>query len=302
MRNGFDRSRVRALALFSCSDRGLWEVVPLPARVRSRVVVNDLPAVGQLEAIAEERCRFGVLLVDRQRTRMFIFELDELVETTEAHGELPRDYDTRGEQRAGRRAGPRRRPGVDPRAQRGRPRLRLASRSTASSTSASGCPDDMAGEVEGALHPYLRRAPPGPHRRHPAGLARRHPHRRGGHGGVRRAGPRGRPRRPAARHRSAPAVGPSPVCGPVLGALAERRVDHLIVSHEYEQEGWRCRQTGALHAVRPRRDEDPASLHHVEDVVEEAIDDALGQGAKVEICVASADLDVHGRIGALLRY
>ena len=28
----------------------------------------------------------------------------------------------------------------------------------------------------------------------------------------------------------------------------------------------------------------------------------VAQGAKVEICVGNADLDVHGRIGALLRY
>jgi hypothetical protein len=37
-------------------------------------------------------------------------------------------------------------------------------------------------------------------------------------------------------------------------------------------------------------------------VVEEAIEEALRQHCHVEICVDNADLDVLGRIGALLRY
>jgi hypothetical protein len=40
----------------------------------------------------------------------------------------------------------------------------------------------------------------------------------------------------------------------------------------------------------------------VDDVVEEAVEAALAQSCRVEICVGNADLDVLGRIGALLRY
>jgi hypothetical protein len=43
-------------------------------------------------------------------------------------------------------------------------------------------------------------------------------------------------------------------------------------------------------------------MHYVDDVVEEAIEEAIVQSCDVEICVANADLDVLGRIGALLRY
>lgn len=299
VRNGFDRSRVRALALFSCSERDLFEVVPLPARVRSRVVVNDMPAVGQLEAIAEEKCRFGVLLVDRKRTRMFIFELDELVETTESDSETLRDYDTRGERERGGVQGH-----VDAVASqhvRGAAALAFASlQEHGFEHLCLGCPDDLAGELESALHPYLRerlrgRLPVTPQASLDA---------------IRRAAADAeetteRAREAALVRRLLDTVASRgrAVTGltPVLEALAERRVEHLVVSHEFEQEGWRCRRTGALHAMRPQRD-DAASLQHVEDVVEDAIDDALAQGAEVEICVANADLDVHGRIGALLRY
>ena len=40
----------------------------------------------------------------------------------------------------------------------------------------------------------------------------------------------------------------------------------------------------------------------VADVVEEAVDLALPQSCRVDVCIGNADLDVIGRVGALLRY
>jgi hypothetical protein len=40
----------------------------------------------------------------------------------------------------------------------------------------------------------------------------------------------------------------------------------------------------------------------VDDVVEEAVEEALIQSCRVAVCDGNADLDVLGRIGALLRY
>ena len=39
-----------------------------------------------------------------------------------------------------------------------------------------------------------------------------------------------------------------------------------------------------------------------DDVVEEAVQEALSQSCHVEVCHDNADLDVLGRIGALLRF
>lgn len=299
VKGGFDRSRVRGLALFSCSSPEMFQVVPLPVRVRSRVVVNDQPAVGQLEAIAEARARFGVLLVDRQRARMFVFELDELVEHTEQVGELPRDYDSRGERERGDVDGH-----VDAMASQ---HVRNAAALAFSVFQRDGfehmcigVSDDIAGELEGALHAYLRERLVGriavtpqaaPAVVQKAVVA------------LEEATERTREAQVVARLLDTVGAGGRAVTGlgPVLEAVNQRRVEHLIVSHEYEAEGWRCEETTALHAVRPHREDGPP-LRHIDDVVEEAIDDALAQGAKVEICVGSADLDVHGRIGALLRY
>ena len=43
-------------------------------------------------------------------------------------------------------------------------------------------------------------------------------------------------------------------------------------------------------------------INDPKDVVEEAVDRALSSSGRVEICVGNADLDVLGRIGALLRF
>ena len=89
---------------------------------------------------------------------------------------------------------------------------------------------------------------------------------------------------------------------PTLDALSEHRVERLVVSKGYSQAGWRCPETGALASVGPNHPASGQKMDRVEDVVEDAIEEALTQGVPVTICVGNADLDVLGRIGALLRY
>jgi peptide subunit release factor 1 (eRF1) len=89
---------------------------------------------------------------------------------------------------------------------------------------------------------------------------------------------------------------------PTLAALADQRVDRLFVSHGYESEGWRCDGCGRLATVGRRCPGCGRTMTHTHDLVEEATRVALEQGTRVEICQGNADLDVLGRIGALLRY
>src|SRR3546814_10032533 len=87
---------MRCLAIFAASATDLWKVIELPVPVRSHLVINHAPAVGQLESVLQEHEPIGVLLADRQVARLFVFELGELVERSELIDELPRDYDVRG--------------------------------------------------------------------------------------------------------------------------------------------------------------------------------------------------------------
>jgi peptide subunit release factor 1 (eRF1) len=90
--------------------------------------------------------------------------------------------------------------------------------------------------------------------------------------------------------------------GPTLAALNDHRVEQLLVSKHYAEEGWRCPTTGHLALKGPRHPVHGSVMERVDDVVEDAIEEALTQRVPVTICVGNADLDVLGRIGALLRY
>jgi len=300
VRGGFDRSSTRGLAMFACSAASLWRVIPLSVPVHNQVVVNQNPAVGQLEVVLHTFERIGVLLADREHARLFVFDLGELVERSELFDALPRDYDHRGERDQGdtrghvqdlvdqhvRRAA---RATFDLYREREFPHLLV------------GAPAEVLGKLEGALHPYLRER-----------LAERlslpvssSPD------DVRAAVLEAEARIEARREqelvdrlRAGVGSGRRAAAGlqPVLQALGERRVDHLLVSQGYSDAGWRCGSCGVLTTVGRRCPLCDGEMVEVHDVVEEAVEQALVQSCRVDVCTGNADLDVLGRIGALLRY
>jgi peptide chain release factor subunit 1 len=300
IRSSFDRGRTRGLAFFACSAHDLWEVIELPVPVRSQVVINHMPAVGQLEAVVHEHEAIGVLLADRQRARLFVFDLGELVEHTELIDELPRDVDTRGER------------------ERGTPQhhveelahqhLRNAARAAFDLWQnrpfhhlAIGAPEHIVNEVESALHPYLRdrlrgrvHVPVGAGLDEVLTAAEE----------VEREVERRNQARQVDRLREAVATGRRGAAGlrDTLAALNERRVERLFVSKGFAEEGWRCSSSQVLAVRGPASPVTGEPMVRVPDVVEEAIEEVLTQGVPVTICDGNADLDVLGRIGALLRY
>ncbi|HEX9995010.1 MAG TPA: hypothetical protein VGB14_18945 [Acidimicrobiales bacterium] len=300
VRGGIDRSRTRGIAFFACSAHGLWEVFHLPVAVRSQVVVNAAPAVAQLERLVREYEKAAVLLADRRRSRVFVFELGELVNQDEVTDELPRDWDERGHQERGEPVGH-----VEALADR---HLRHAAaqafavwQATGFQHLSIGASDEIAAELETLLHPYLRARLAD---RVPLGVGATIDEVRAAAAAVELRQERRREQELVERLREAVATGRRAVAGlaPVLEALGQRRVDHLLVSSGYEATGWRCAACGSL-ATRGRRcPVCGAEMTKVGDVVEEAVDEALAQSCRVDLCVDCADLDVLGRIGALLRY
>jgi peptide subunit release factor 1 (eRF1) len=258
-----------------------------------------VPAVGQLESVLQDHEPIGVLLADRQRARMFVFELGELRERSELF-----------EQRAS----------GDPGHQdRGDLTNALEAATHAHLKHAAdvawqvfqerpfaqfviGAPEPIAGELEGLLHPYLRERQQGR-----VGVAVG-----GGLVEIREAVievehevDRRREAEVVGRLREAVASGRRGVAGlsGTLEAINEQKVERLLVSEGYAEEGWRCPKTGLLFAVGPISPITGERMDRVDDVVEDAIDAVLKDNAsRVDICVENADLDVLGRIGALLRY
>jgi peptide subunit release factor 1 (eRF1) len=297
---GIDRSNTRGLAIFACAAHELWEVIALPVPVQSRVVINNAPAVSQLEAVLEESESLGVLLADKQRARMFVFELGELVEHSELFDELPREYDTRGERDQGDVANH-----VDALLHH---HLRHAadvawkvSHDVGYTHLAIGAPDAIASDLEYLLHPYLRGRLCGRVHVQVSGSIDEI---RGAAVEMERQVERRKEAEIVQRLREAVASGRRGVAGLglVLEALADRRVERLLVSQGYHEAGWRCHGCDMLAVVGRKCARCGDGMEPVDDVVEEAIEMALNQSCRVEICVGNADLDVLGRIGALLRY
>jgi peptide subunit release factor 1 (eRF1) len=297
---GIDRSRTRGLAMFACTAHGLWEVIPLPVPIRSRVVINHLPAVAQLEAVLREYERIGVLLVDKQRARLFVFELGELTEHTELLDELPRQFDDRGERERGDVAHH-----VD--ALLGQHVRHAAATAWRAYQDhgfehlALGGPAEITSAVANALHPYLRDRLAG---RVDVTINAGIDDIRAAAGAVETTVERRREADVVSRLRQAVATGQRGASGlaSVLAAVNDRRVERLLVSQGYEERGWRCSSCAHLTVVGRRCPVCDHEMDRVDDVVEEAVEEALSQSCRVEICVGNADLDVLGRIGALLRY
>jgi peptide chain release factor subunit 1 len=305
VRSGFDRSRVRGLAFFACSADGWFEVVESPLPVRNGVVVNHTPHVRPLESVLAAYERFAVVLVDRQRARLFRFELGGLTEHTEVFDAVPRAAagETGGHPGQGSRGAAVQRH-TDELAHR---HLKHAAEVTFAELKERpvdhlilGGPHEVVVEFEGMLHPWLRErvadrlaisATAGVDDVRQAALC------------VEEALSRRDEAALVEKLRGAVATGAG-VGGlaPTLAALVERRVDLLLVSDGFETEGWRCRSCRYL-GHRGRRCPVCANeMELVDDVVEEAVEEALANKCRVQMVRANADLDVLGRIGALLRF
>ena len=67
----------RGLAVFSSVSEGLWEVFKLPLVYRSRLVVDWTPLVRQLVTIDDEFGDIAVVVIDRKKARLFRVDLKE---------------------------------------------------------------------------------------------------------------------------------------------------------------------------------------------------------------------------------
>lgn len=304
VRGGIDRSRTRGLAVFSCSAHDFWRVVELPVAVRDQVVVNHSPSVRQLEVVVDEYERFGLLLADKQRARVFVYELGEVVESTELTDLLPRrDDEGHSSDRSSRRDQAQShesalvhqhlRHAADAAFRmfqdRGFERLII------------GAPEEIAKELQSVLHPYLQERLEA---RCNIAVNASVDEIRAAALEVEASVERRKEAEIVSRLRDAVGAGNRGVAGldDTLKALVERRVDTLLVSNGYSQPGWRCPACDHICKIGRMCPVCETEMHAVDDVVEEAVEEALAQSCEVEICVGNADLDVLGCIGALLRY
>ena len=283
----------RALAVYACGPADLLEIVALRRPVESRVELERTPVVEPLVHQGAPE-RWMVVLSNRRVARFFAGPGDELQETERLVDEVYSQHSQGGWSQARFQRGIEKekydhlvhvadiafkaykRQGVD--------RLLI------------GAPEELVGELEGLLHPYLRDRIVGRLRidvedsslddvRRAAGDAiEQHVRRCEREALDRLAEGVGRRDRGAAGLEA------------VIAALNEARVDTLLVAGGFRSAGRVDRDTGMLHPPGEGGGE------HVDDILEAAIEKALEQSAKVVVVRHHDDLGPLGGIGAVLRY
>src|SRR6266700_2464397 len=91
-----ERGPTRGVALFSCSDAGLWEQVLVPRPVKDRAAVDRHPYVMPLEALLETYESFCTVVVDREKARLFLARMGRIREETQLLDEVPGQHDQGG--------------------------------------------------------------------------------------------------------------------------------------------------------------------------------------------------------------
>jgi peptide chain release factor subunit 1 len=96
----------RSIAMFSCAPEGFFRAYSLSIPIQSRVRLNNAPHVKPLTNLLDFYGGYGVVLVDKQGTRVFYFHLGELIEQEGYLGEAVRHTKRGGASTvAGRRGG-----------------------------------------------------------------------------------------------------------------------------------------------------------------------------------------------------
>lgn len=304
----FERGSNRGLAIFASGD-DMWEAIKIPIPVEDKLILNATPHIKALERILDDYESIGVLLTDRQRARLMVVELGQIVERREVVDPLPRHDDDGGGWRkdhvkahATATASHHIKRATDEMFElyKERPFLHLV----------IGGSEDIKGEIERNLHSYLSSKLAGRIgtplassddeilanarelvlQRERANEAMLVDKLRAGVGSNGNGNSR--------------VDNSTAVAGldSTLKAIFEKRVDTLLVSEGFATEGWRCHSCNLIATLGRSCAMCNAEMTLVDDVVEEAVEDALAQNCHVEFCAENADLDVMGRIGALLRF
>ena len=288
----------RGVAVFACEPEDLLEVVALRHPIESRVVLDDSPHVEPLvHAGAAER--WCVLLANRRVARLFTGTGDALSETDRIVDDVHRRHEKGGWSQANYQRSVEKEV-LDHVAHTAAVAFQLYKR-RGFDRLLVGAPDELVGDLEAKLHPYLRERLVG---RVSCDIENTSDEQvRACAGAKIEEFARGREREALDRLAQGVGSGGRGAAGlaEVLAALNEARVEVLLVARGLDAAGLCDPATGLLYAS-PEDVPDGATATPVADVVEKAIEKALEQSADVIGIRFHEDLGPLGGIGAVLRY
>jgi peptide subunit release factor 1 (eRF1) len=290
----------RGLAVFCAGEAGVFEVIRLPRPVQSEVVISDSPFVEPLvDLVSGSWC---VFLCNRRHARILRGSGDRLEEVWKMTSD---DVFSRHDQGGWSQSHNQR--GVDEEANR---HLRRAAealhrrfRRAPFDHLLVGATEEWAAEIEAVLHPDIRQRLRGrisvdvEHTNTDDVFAAAQP--------AIEEHERERERGALDRLSQGIHAGGRGAAGleDVLGVLNERRVAVLLIEERFRMPGVKCPQCGSLYGEQVGScPADETATERFEDVVEEAVELAVGQDAEVIVARHHDDLEQMGGIGAVLRF
>jgi peptide subunit release factor 1 (eRF1) len=299
----------KGVAAFSCQAAEFWRVYTLAVPVQNQAYVSHRPYIKPLTDVLDAYGRYGVILVDREGARMFLFSLGELIEATGTFGEEVRRVKHGGASgvtgmRGGRAARiARREEAVIHR------NLKEVAEVSEAFCSAHGCTRLILAGSESNLAQFRDMLPRALHDRVIGSLTIDI----GASVAEVQAKSMDLIEETAAKRETKLVAemiagwkrGAGAVAGlsDTLAALQEHRAWLLLVAAGFEASGFRCQNCRYL--MLTEHDECPlcgGQVEAVEDMVDSVVHRALEQGIEVEIVRGSLPLEEAGSIGALLRY
>jgi peptide chain release factor subunit 1 len=299
--SGMDAKGAHGLAVFASSAAGLFEVLKLSEPVDHEPVIANTPYVEPLSAIGAPE-RWCALLVNRRTARLFCGAGGALDEIDMIEDDVHRQHDQGGWSQANYQRSV---------AKEVADHLRRAAEVAFATLKDDlpvgilvGAPQELAGDFEAQLHPYLRERLAG---RLDIDVENSTPE------DVRRAAcPRIeqsiRAGQDATLARLAEAFGGGPGRAAsgleaVLAAVHEQRVEILLVDAGFAAPGVACPTCGWLGAhATASCPADGTATERRADVVEAAVERALTQAADVDVLRDRPELASHGHVAAVLRF
>jgi len=300
----------KGVAIFSCLGQDFWRAYPLAVPVENHVYVGQRPYIKPLTDILDAYGRYGVVLVDQEGARLFLFQLGELQETSGTIGEeVKRMKHGRGSA-AGRRGGVGARTGRKEEETALR-NLREAAELTARFCKGGRCGRIILGGTEQTVAQFQEMLPKNLQEQvvgsFPIVMTASETEVLDRSLEIIAEVEREREKELVESAITAAAKGKAGVIGlaDTLGAVYEGRVHILVVDERYRATGYRCQQCGYIAAQAPPKEKCPfcgGKVEKIDDAVDLIVRGVIDQGGQVEVVRDSPALEKAGHIAALLRY
>ncbi len=297
----------RGAAVFSCAGDGLFRAYSLAVPLPNHVHVAQRPFVKPLANVLDSYGGYGVVLVDRQRARMFFFHLGELqAEEDFAGEEVRRTKRGGGSQAAGRRSSVAGTRATDEIVERN---LREAAERTARFFEGYRVRRVLIGGTDGNVALFRAMLPKAWQSlvvgTFPISMNASHAEVMAKALEIGQQAEHRREENLARQVVTAAAKGQNGVIrlADTLRAVREGRVQTLLISEGFHAPGYRC--TGCDYVVVEALEQCPfcgKSFAPIPDAVDMAVRQVMAQGGEVEVLHSVPELETAGRIGALLRY